>query len=247
MDDLRGVSDDLLNDKQAMVKQHTLANKVFFDEAGAASDLAPYGFPAYFIDFESIQFAIPIWKGTRTYQQLVFQFSIHKLAKSGELTHRAFLDLSGNDPTASFATALIDACGDSGPVFVYSREFECTRIRELAERFPDLSQSLEDILDRMVDLLPVARNRYYHPSQHGTWSIKAVLPAVLPELSYESLDGVKDGRMAMDAFCEAINTSTSPERKAEIQTQLLAYCHRDTFAMVKLWEIFSGRNGFVVD
>jgi len=243
VDDLREVPDDLLNDKQAMVKEYTLANKIFFDAAGAASDLAPYGFPAYFLDFESIQFAVPIWKGTRPYQQLVFQFSLHILSKSGQLTHTAFLDLSGNDPSESFSRALIAACCDSGPVFVYNSAFEATRIRELAERFPDLAEPLEEILERMVDLLPVARNRYYHPSQQGSWSIKAVLPAVVPDLSYDDLEGVCDGGTAQEVFCEAIQPSTANERKSEIEKQLLAYCRLDTFAMVRLWQFFTGRKG----
>lgn len=243
VNDLREVPDDLLNDKQAMVKEYTLANKTFFDAAGAASDLAPYGFPAYFLDFESIQFAVPIWKGTRPYQQIVFQFSLHILDEAGQLTQTAFLDLSGNDPSESFSHALIKACGDSGPVFVYNSAFEATRIRELAERFPELAQPLEEILERMVDLLPVARNRYYHPSQQGSWSIKVVLPAVVPELSYDNLEGVSDGGTAQVAFCEAIQPGSTSERKGEIQKQLLAYCQLDTFAMVRLWQFFTGRAG----
>lgn len=243
VNDLRGVNDDLLSEKQSMVKEHTLAKTVFFDSAGAASDLAPHGFPAYFLDFESIQFAVPIWKGTRPYQQITFQFSLHTLAESGQLSQTAFLDLSGNDPSEAFARALITACGEDGPVFVYKAGFEATRIRELAERYPDLARPLLGIHARIVDLLPIARNRYYHPSQQGSWSIKAVLPAVVPELSYDKLDGVNDGGAAMDAFCEAIQPGTNKERKGEIESQLLAYCRLDTFAMVRLWQFFSGRIG----
>ena len=241
VDDLRGVPDDLLNEKQSRVKEHTLAKTVFFDAAGAAADLAPHGFPAYFLDFESIQLAVPIWKGTRPYQQITFQFSLHTLTESGPLTHTAFLDISGKDPSEPFAKALIATCGESGPVFVYNAAFEKTRIRELAERYPDLARPLLAINARIVDLLPIARNRYYHPSQQGSWSIKAVLPAAIPELSYEQLDGVQDGTAAMEAFIEAIQPSTSAERKAELERQLLAYCRLDTLAMVRLWEFFSGR------
>ena len=241
VDDLRGVPDDLLNAKQSRVKQHTLAKTVFFDAAGAAADLAPHGFPAYFLDFESIQLAVPIWKGTRPYQQITFQFSLHTLAESGQLTHTAFLDLSGNDPSEPFAKTLIAACGESGPVFVYSAAFEKTRIRELTGRYPDLARALLAINARVVDLLPIARNRYYHPSQQGSWSIKAVLPAAIPELSYADLDGVQDGYAAMEAFIEAIQPATSAERKADLERQLLAYCRLDTLAMVRLWEFFRGR------
>ena len=97
----------------------------------------------------------------------------------------------------------------------------------------------------MVDLLPVARARYYHPSQQGSWSIKAVLPAAVPGLSYDNLDGVQDGGMATEAFLEAIHPDSSQERKSEIERQLRAYCRLDTFAMVRLWQLFSGvKTGF---
>jgi DNA-nicking Smr family endonuclease len=97
--------------------------------------LAKHKLPAYFLDFETIQFAVPIWKGTRPYQSHTFQFSVHRLARTGELDHEAFLDLSGNDPTKALAEALITACGERGPIFVYS-SFEAARIRELGKRFP---------------------------------------------------------------------------------------------------------------
>jgi hypothetical protein len=172
---------------------------------------------------------------------MVFQFSLHRLDASGQLEHTEFLDLSGNDPSESFAQSLIAACDGQGPVFVYNAGFEMARIRELAERFLSLSQPLLAINARIVDLLPVARKRYYHPSQQGSWSIKKVLPAVVPELRYDTLDGVQDGGMAMDAFLEGIHPDTPPERKAQIEQQLLAYCKLDTYAMVRLWQVFSGR------
>ena len=241
IDDLRNVPDEWLNGKQLRVKEHTLTGAAFFDVAGAASDLAAHPLPACFLDFETIQFAVPVWKGTRPYQQIPFQFSLHRLDASGRLAHTEFLDLSGDDPSESFAQSLIAACGEDGPVFVYNAGFEMARIRELAERFPALSQPLLAINDRIVDLLPVARERYYHPSQQGSWSIKKVLPAVVPELRYDALDGVQDGGMAMNAFLEGIHPDTVPERKTQIEQQLLAYCKLDTYAMVRLWQVFSGR------
>jgi hypothetical protein len=135
---------------------------------------------------------------------------------------------------------LVANCGDHGPVFVYSAPFEKGRISELADRFPALASPLLAIHARIVDLLPIARNRYYHPSQQGSWSIKAVLPAAVPELSYDQLAGVQDGGMAMVAFVEAISPEITLERKAELEEQLLAYCQLDTLAMVRLWQLFSG-------
>jgi len=241
VDDIRAVPDDMLNERQQRVKDHTLANTVFFDAAGAAADLAAHELPAYFLDFETIQFAVPIWKGTRPYQQITFQFSLHTLDASGQLEQTAFLDLSGNNPSEPFAHALIAACGAQGPVFVYNAGFEKARISELAERYPHLSEPLLAINPRVVDLLPIARERYYHPSQQGSWSIKKVLPAVVPELRYDALDGVQDGGMAMGAFLEGIRPDTSAARKAQIEQQLLAYCKLDTYAMVRLWQVFAGR------
>jgi hypothetical protein len=241
IDDLRNVPDEYLSGNQVRVKKHTAAGTVFFDTEGATGDLAPYGFPAYFLDFETAMFAVPLWKGTRPYQQLPFQFSLHILDESGSLEHAGFLDLSGNDPSRGFAVSLVDVCGERGPIFVYNAGFECRIMRDLADRFPELALSLETIIDRVVDLLPVARNRYYHPSQHGSWSIKAVLPAAIPELSYDQLDGVQDGNMAVAAYMEAVNPATTPQRKKELEDQLFSYCRLDTFAMVRLWQFFSGR------
>jgi Domain of unknown function(DUF2779) len=236
--------DDLLNKLQQRVKVHTLSGQVYFDAAGAADALKAYPLPAYFLDFETIQFAVPTWRGTSPYQQIPFQFSLHTLDESGTLAAQAFLDLSGGDPSRGFAEKLIAVCGNTGAIFVYNAGFEGARIKELAARFADLAVDLRAIKARLVDLHPVTKANYYHPSQRGSWSIKAVLPAVAPDLSYQDLDGVKDGGMAMEAYLEAIHPDTTAARKAEIETQLLAYCGLDTFAMVRLWQFLAGRNEF---
>lgn len=240
-DDLRDVPDDLLGALQSRVKQSSITGEAYFDAAGAAADLTPFGFPAYFLDFETTMFAVPIWKGTRPYQQLPFQFSLHVLAECGDLQHHNFLDLTADDPSGACAQALVDLCGDRGPVFAYNAGFECGVMRELANRFPEFAPALKTIVNRVVDLFPIARNRYYHPSQHGRWSLKAVLPAAVPELSYADLGGVQNGGMAVAAFTQAIDPNTLPQRKLELQAQLLAYCKLDTLAMVRLWQLFSGR------
>ena len=239
--ELRDVPDDLLNPTQQRVKAATLSGQAFFDQPATAQALAAHKLPGYFIDFETIQFGVPLWKGTRPYQQLPFQFSVHRLGRTGRATHQAFLDLSGGNPSLAFAQSLVAACGERGPVFVYNAAFETTRIRELAERHPRLATALRAINDRVVDLLPIARQHYYHPSQQGSWSIKAVLPALCPELHYDALDGVQDGGAAQQAYLEAITPATSAPRKAELERQLLAYCSLDTWAMVRLWSAFTGQ------
>jgi hypothetical protein len=125
---------------------------------------------------------------------------------------------------------------------VYSH-FEKRIIRAMAVRHPECAEALEALLPRIVDLLPIARNHYYHPSQGKSWSIKAVLPAVCPDLNYGALEGIKDGNAAMAAFREAIHPNTDSVRRSEIEAQLLDYCQLDTLAMVRLWEFFSGRLG----
>ena len=237
--ELRDVPDDLLNPRQLRVKNCTLTGDVWFDAEGAAAELAAHKLPGYFLDFETVQFAVPIWKGTRPYQQIPFQFSVHRLSKSGKLNHEEFLDLSGKDPSRKFAECLIEACGKRGPVFVYNAAFEMTRIKELATRFPKLAKSLLSINERIVDLLPIAENRYYHPSMEGSWSIKKLLPAIAPELRYDQLEGVQDGGMAMEAFKEAIEKGCQEARKVDIDRQLRKYCAMDTLAMVALRKHFS--------
>ncbi len=240
IDDLRHAPDEHLSELQNLVKKCSVSGEVYFDAKGAAADLAPYGFPAYFLDFETTMFPVPIWKSTRPYQQIPFQYSLHILDKSGSLKHHGFLDLSGNDPSRACAQSLVKLCGKKGPIFAYNASFECRVMRELAGRFPEYAPALHAIIERVVDLLPIARNRYYHPSQHGSWSIKAVLPTLCPDLSYESLDGVQDGGMAVGAYQEAIAPETTDERKLQIENQLHEYCKLDTLAMVRIWEIFRG-------
>lgn len=104
---------------------------------------------------------------------------------------------------------------------------------------PGTLPSLTKQAGQLVDAAD-ARNRYYHPSQHGSWSLKSVLPAAVPDLSYDNLHGVANGGMAVAAYQEAINTATTPERKRELEAQLHAYCNLDTLALVRLWKLFSG-------
>jgi len=238
--ELRDAPDNEINETQQRVKTATLSGETYFDAAGAAQALAGQVSPAYFLDFETVTFPVPIWKGTRPYQQLTFQFSLHRVNEDGTLHHSEFLDISGNDPREAFVQAMLNDCGTHGPIHVYSAPFENTRIKELAEAYPQHASKLHALLPRIVDLLPIARNHYYHPSQRGSWSIKRVLPAVCPELSYRDLEDVQHGLGAVDAYKEAIDSETTPERKANLRKQLLKYCELDTLATVKIWQFFKG-------
>ena len=241
--DLRDVDDAVLNDTQRLVKHSMIAGEVVHDVEGAAADLAIHGFPAYFLDFEFISPAVPLWPGTHPYQRIAFQYSLHVLLQYGTLENRAFLDLSEQDPSRALAERLVAECGTSGPVYVYSASAEATVIRDLAARFDDLAPSLYGILQRIVDLLKIAKARYHHPIQKGKWSIKKLLPAIVPDLTYDDLDGVRNGSMAMNAYREILDRNTSALRRADLRQQLIDYCELDTLAMVKIWEFFRGEAG----
>lgn len=238
--DMRDLPDHLLNALQRRVRDATLSDSAVFDAAGARQALATYPLPAYFLDFETIQFGVPRWAGTRPFQMLPFQFSLHRLSANDSMTHEAFLDLTGDDPSERFAHALVRVCQEPLPVFVYNAGFEGTRLTELAQRFADLRVPLLDIKRRLVDLHPIARDHYYHPGQQGSWSIKKVLPTLAPDLDYSALSQVQDGNTAMQAYAEAIDAKTIGERKSQIERQLLAYCAMDTLAMVEIWKFFAG-------
>lgn len=239
--DMRQVSDSLLNDQQRRVKDATLSGQPWFDGKGARQAMAHWPEPLTFLDFESVALPVPIWKGTRPYQQVPFQFSAHRLSRARRLEHREFLDTSGEDPRRALALALLEACGERGAVLAYSASFERGRIVELAQAFPELSARLLAVAERIVDLLPVARDHWYHPAQQGSWSIKAVLPTLVPGLDYQSLQGVQHGGAAVQAWLEAVHPSTEVSRREEIRRQLLAYCRLDTYAMVRVWSALSGQ------
>jgi hypothetical protein len=242
IDDLRDAPEERFeSDSFRRIWQATVSGEAFLDPA-AAEELQRLGWPRHYLDFESVQFAVPVWAGTRPYQQLVFQWSCHTESEDGQVTHREFLDTSGQDPQRRFAESLLAALDDDGPVFVYNQGFEATRLKELAERFPDLAGALTEIVGRMVDLLPITRRHYYHPEMKGSWSIKAVLPTVDADLAYDGLETVAHGQDAQAAYQELIAPETTSERKAELERGLLEYCMRDTLALLKLTHRLAGKN-----
>lgn len=207
----------------------------------AADILTELPYPRYYLDFETINLAVPHWAHTSPYRtQVPFQWSCHTEQDWGQLSHAMFLDVSGQDPRRACAETMIAALGHTGPVFVYFQAFEKGRIAELAALFPDLAPALLAINERIVDLLPLARISYYHPAMRGSWSIKAVLPTIAPELDYTKL-AVGDGGAAQDAYREILHSATPDERKQVLTQGLRDYCTLDTQAMVRLAWFLQGR------
>ncbi len=221
------------------IYQTTLTDKPYLSP-GAAKTLGKLSWPRYYLDFETIQFAAPIWVGTHPYQQLPFQWSCHIEQAYGLVDHLEFLDISGSSPLRVFAESLIAAIpDDGGAILGYNVSFEKGVMNSLAIIFPDLADPLTKLASRCTDLLTIAREHYYHRDMKGSWSIKAVLPTVAPDLDYANLD-VQHGTMAQDAYLEAIHPDTLPARKAVLRRGLLAYCQRDTLALVRLAAFFNG-------
>lgn len=210
---------------------------------GAREILEPLAYPRYYLDFETIGPAVPFWAGTRPYAAVPVQWSCHIDDGAGDgslqsLRNEEFLDLSGDAPMRALAERLIECLGESGAVLMYTN-YEEGVIRRLIELFPDLTEPLQKIIDRLFDLHPVVRDNYYHPKMLGSWSIKAVTPCIAPHMNYAELEGISEGMAASDGFIEAIDPETAPGRKAELEEQLLRYCRFDTEAMVEIVRFFT--------
>ena len=204
---------------------------------GITDWLASLGYPRYYLEFETVAPAVPVWPGTRPYETLPVQFSCDIEEGPGQMRHEEFLDLSGTAPMRALAEALVDTLGENGVVLMYTG-YERRVIRDLASRYPDLADDLNAVEARLVDLHPATKEHYYHPRMLGSWSIKAVMPTIDPEFDYKHLDGIQEGTAASNAFLEAIRPDTDSERKAELDEQLRRYCLFDTEAMVRLVRFF---------
>ncbi len=196
-------------------------------------------YPLYFLDFEAMQPAVPVCVGTRPFAQIPFQYSLHFIGREGgELQHREFLAESGTDPRRGIAEALCRDIPADACVTAYNRSFESTRLRELADTFPDLGEHLRAIAGNVVDLLvPFQSGWYYNRAMGGSFSIKSVLPAICPDdpaMDYHSLEGVNNGSEAMNLFPRTAHME--PEEREKARRDLLAYCRLDTLALVKVWE-----------
>ena len=222
-----------LNETQRRIQRVSQSGQAELTQE-AAQTLAALPYPRYYLDFETINLAVPRWARTSPYStQVPFQWSCHIEHGPGQLQHSMFLDVSGGDPRRACAETMIEALGNNGPVFVYFQAFEKGRIAELAVLFSDLAPALHAINARIVDLLPLAKLSYYHPDMKGSWSIKAVLPTLAPDLDYTQLV-VGNGGDAQAAYREILHPNTPAVRKQDLTKGLREYCTLDTLAMVRL-------------
>ena len=236
--DIREIPDGRLTDAgQLRIWRVTRDGQAQVD--GSAAEFARrLAYPRYYLDFETVSLAVPIWAGTRPYEKLPFQWSCHIEETSGELKQTGFLDLSGGPPMRGCAESLIQHLGQAGPILMYT-SYEKGILNGLVARFPDLAEPLQGLIDRLVDLKPVTKANYYHPDMFGSWSLKAVLPTIAPDMQYSALEEVQDGMAAGRAFLEAIHPETGMARRSELADRLRMYCGYDTLAMVRLVRFFA--------
>lgn len=214
--------------------------QVIVDEGlrAALGTLTP---PLAFYDFETIGPAIPCWDGCRPYQPVPVQFSVHVAQANGQLEHFEWLASGGCDPRRELAERLIEATRGVSSLVAYNASFETGRVTELASAFPDLAAELGDIAARTVDLLPIVRNHVYHPDFRGGFGLKSVAPALLPHLSYDELT-IASGDVASTVLERLVlePETMTPEERESTRAALLAYCERDTLALVELLKWLRG-------
>jgi hypothetical protein len=188
------------------------------------------------MDFETFQPAVPLFDNSGPYQQIPFQYSVFlKKTKNSETVHYEFLAEPGEEPRKKFIENLLKVTKGKGDVIVYNKAFEITRLNEISRDFPGYTDEIENLISRIKDLMvPFQKKYYYSPEMKGSYSIKAVLPALVPELSYDELE-INEGGLASIAY-ESLLTETDLMVIAEVKQQLLEYCKLDTLGMVKILE-----------
>jgi hypothetical protein len=235
IEDIRKVPGDFpLSDLQQRICRCVKSGKPFFGR-GLRADLEVLETPVYFLDFETVMPAIPLYAGTHPYEAVPFQWSLHKLDRNGRLSHHEFLFGGEEDPREELLTALIDAIGDRGSIVMYT-PYEKRILNDLAGTFPEHADAIESVVGRLFDLCAVVRDHVYHPDFGCSFSLKDVQPVLVPEMgSYEDL-AVQDGMQAGISFLRMVSPGTPADEARRIREDLLEYCGRDTLGTVNLYQ-----------
>jgi hypothetical protein len=224
--------DDIPNDARLSDVQRKVKDNVEWVSPELGRILRAVRYPIHHLDAETVMMARPRFPSTRPYQSLPVQWSNHIELESGEVLHQEFLHDEASDPRRRWVEALIESLGETGSIVVYSA-YEETLIRQLAEIFPEFRSACRAIEKRLWDLLPVIKSYYYHPAFNGSYSIKSVLPAMVPSLGYGDLT-IQAGGQAAAEYYRMVFVETDWVERDSIRESLLRYCARDTLAMVEL-------------
>ena len=224
-----------LTSNQIKVNDSVKTGQPVIDNERLNNALGSISFPTYNLDFETVQTAIPLYSNIAPYAQIPTQYSIHICSSPGQIEgHFDYLADPMKDCRRGLAEKLLSDCGKEGNIIVYT-SFEKNRIKGLVDLFPDLKENLEALIERIVDINKLISDNLYHPEFHGSYSIKRILPVLVPDLSYEDMD-VSNGLDAAATFAYLAKGKYDNEESKEKRTQLLEYCKLDTLAMVKLHE-----------
>lgn len=214
-------------------------NQKEYIAAGLEFELNDVEYPIHFLDFETVSPAIPRYRGTRPYQTIAFQWSDHILTSGGNFAHREYLCTEDKHPAKEFTRTLLDALETTGTIFIYTA-YEKGIIKELADHLPQYRQPLNAITARFKDLYAILKTNFYQPKFYGSFSLKSVLPALVPDMSYKSLS-IQEGSQASLEYLKMIDPDTLVEEKERIKNDLLAYCGQDTLALMKIREVLLKR------
>jgi len=212
----------------------SVANREEYIDPELLDELMDVEYPIHFLDFETMGTAIPRYAGTRPYLTIPFQWSDHILHRDGTLEHREYLCDEDKDPRAEFANTLIEGLDENGTIFIYTT-YEKGVLNGVIEHLPRYQEQLLAIIERFKDLHAVIRRCFYHPEFQSSFSLKSVLPAILPDMSYETLS-IQEGSQASVEYFRMLDPATSPEEREKIKKDLLDYCGHDTLAMVRIRE-----------
>ena len=236
VDSIHGIPADFdLTEFQRRVCTAMQTGQPWFGEE-LKNEFSSLRYPLYFMDFETVNPAIPRFVGMHPYDHVPFQWSVHVQREPGATPeHFEFLAMDARDPRRVFVSSLCDVLGDTGSIVVYNQQFESQRLWELAGWLPEHTEQIRGIQRRLWDLLPVVRNHVYHPAFGGSFSLKTVLPALVPDMSYQGME-VANGQAAGLAWEAMIAGKCSEAERETKRKALLAYCGQDTLALVKLLE-----------
>lgn len=223
-----------LNEKQRIQKKCAADDRPYVSKKDVRAFLDSLEYPLYYLDFETFGPAVPPLDGTRPFQQIPFQFSLHVVPKEGaEAWHHSFLTDGGNDPRPLFLASLKKIIGTQGNVIVYNAAFEKGVLGELAKAFPEEEGWIDNVLRRIKDLLAPFRSfHYYHPDQNGSASLKCVLPALTGK-SYEEME-ISEGGEASRIFVERVFHRAPDDVRMQARQDLEDYCRLDTQAMIDI-------------
>ncbi len=243
---LAEIPDDYkLTDNQTIQRYGALTGQPYVDQGALGNFLKGLKYPLWYMDFETIFEAIPRFNGIRPYQQVPFQFSVHRQSSPEAVPeHFEFLHQASDDPRLYFLHALKLCLGLDGTILAYNMSFEKARLKELGDAFPEYADWCREINMRMDDLIiPFRSFIYYHPAQHGSASLKKVLPALTGK-SYVGM-AIADGGQATGEYVRVTyGAGIDPTDRARVYADLEAYCGLDTAAMV---DILSKLMGMIED